>query len=82
MVPASLRLAFLCGTAGLENYTAIVEHNIEYVNTPVQLGVANAEVAWVGIQQTLAVVHQVRSLVAVLSTRGLADNLLLVHGAW
>ncbi len=49
-------------TAGLENYTAIEEANVEYVNTPVQLGIANADVAWVGIQQTLAVVHKVRTL--------------------
>ena len=49
-----------CAALGLENYTAVEEQNIEYVDTPVQLGGVDATTAWVGIQQTLALVHEVR----------------------
>jgi hypothetical protein len=45
---------------GLENYTAVEEQNVEYVDTPVQLGGVDATTAWVGIQQTLGIVHAVR----------------------
>ena len=47
---------------GLENYTAVEESDIEYVNTPAQLGVVNAQTAWVGIRQTLDIVHKVRGI--------------------
>ena len=37
------------------------EHDIEYVNMEGLLGGVNAQTAWVGIQQTLAVVRSVRA---------------------
>ena len=51
---------------GLENFTAVEEQDIEYVNTPVQLGGVNAQTAWVGIQQTLSIVNSVRARLSAL----------------
>jgi len=48
--------------AGLENYTAVVEHNVEYVESQQQVNFINAQIIKAGTQQTLSIVNRVRAL--------------------
>ena len=48
--------------AGLENYTAVVEHNVEYVESQQQVNFINAQIIKAGTQQTLSIVNRVREL--------------------
>jgi hypothetical protein len=46
--------------AGLENYTAINQHLVEFVDSPELVVTLNAQTTQVATIQTLAVVHSVR----------------------
>ena len=50
---------FSCTPGGLERYTAVVEHNLEYVASQQQENFINAQIVKAATQQTVSIVHKV-----------------------
>ena len=60
ILAATLRRATAHLVSGLENYTAINQHLVEFVSSPELVTTLNAQTTSLATIQTLSVVHSVR----------------------